>query len=352
MVGEGSLLRPEERTALAALAEKGELEGQRAHALLLLDDGRAQAEAAEKSGLTVNQVRYILAKFEEKRLLALPDALGLLPADPVPAPRVEPGTAVQSSPAAMRRRLDQVLATIDELIHELRSSTLEENAIAYSPERMLALVRDSAARYAPDVQLQMLEPFENMTQEDLLDLETWKGIAYMITYSAQFQANKTKEQLNAALPEPVKPDTLTRTVRSGVARVTPQLVNDIAANLEGATREDMMDPDTWKGLVYMISYSARFQANQAKDVLNQQLPEPFKPDTVFGLFRSGYERYAPEVAKQLVAMFEDATLEDLLDPETWKGVWYLLNYSLQFQAEQMKQRLLPEDVGQEEVSGT
>lgn len=351
MAGEGSLLRPEERAALAELAEKGEVEGQRAEALLLLDEGRAQAEAAEESGLTINQVRYVLAKFEEKRLLALPDALALLPADPVPGPRAEPGTAVQSSPAALRRRLEQVLATVDELIRELRTSTLEENAITYSPARMLALVRDSAARYAPDVQLQMLEPFENMTQEDLLDIETWKGIAYMITYSAQFQANKTKEQLNAALPEPVKPDTLTSSVRGGVGRVTPQIVKDIAANLEGATREDMMDPDTWKGLAYMISYSAQFQANQAKDILNEQLPEPLKPDTVIGLLKSSFDRYAPEVAKQIVATFEDATLEDLLDPETWKGVWYLLNYSLQFQAEQMKQRLLPEEVDREETAG-
>jgi hypothetical protein len=44
--------------------------------------------------------------------------------------------------------------------------------------------------------------------------------------------------------------------------------------------------------------------------------------------------------RQILGTFEGATREDLLDPDTWKGVWYMLNYSLQFQAEQLKERLL------------
>jgi hypothetical protein len=28
-----------------------------------------------------------------------------------------------------------------------------------------------------------------------------------------------------------------------------------------------------------------------------------------------------------------------VDPDTWKGIWYMITYSLQFQAEQLKQRL-------------
>ena len=87
---------------------------------------------------------------------------------------------------------------------------------------------------------------------------------------------------------------------------------------------------------------ARFQAGQARDKMNESLPEQLQPDTMMRLIRGNIDRFAPEAAKELMANFEGATKEDLLDPDTWKGVWYMLNYSLQFQAEQMKLRLIGE----------
>lgn len=336
MAEQAPLLRAEERVVLERLAEQGDIEGQRARALLALDDGRSQTEAAEATDLSANQVRYALKKFEEQRLLAFPDALALLPADP---PTERPAAPVAAKAAITRSQLDRLLVQVDGLIRDLRATLPESGDDDYSPARMLALVRDSAARYAPEVQVRMLKPFEDLSQEDLLDMDTWKGIAYMIGYSTQFQAGKTRDQLNATLPQPIKPATVTRTVRDGLDRYAPQLVKDLAANLEGATAEDLLDPDTWKGLAYLVGYSAQFQAGKARDTLNEELPQPLKPDTVVGLVQSTFDRYAPDVAKQIVATFEEATLEDLLDPDTWKGVWYLLNYSLQFQAGQLTERV-------------
>ena len=94
-----------------------------------------------------------------------------------------------------------------------------------------------------------------------------------------------------------------------------------------------MDLDTWKGIAYMIAYSAQFQAGQTKEMLDERLPEPIKPDSIFGLIKGTLDRITPDIAKQIVSSFEGATREDLLDLDTWKGVWYMLNYSLQFQAE-------------------
>jgi len=146
--------------------------------------------------------------------------------------------------------------------------------------------------------------------------------------------------LNQRLPEPIRPDTIFQYIRAGLDRIMPEIAKDLAMNLEGASREDLMDPDTWKGMVYMIGYSAQFQAAQTKDKLNDQLPNPFKPDTIFNLFKESLNRLTPDVAKEVIAAFEGATKEDLLDLDTWKGVFYMLNYSLQFQAEQIKLRFL------------
>jgi hypothetical protein len=63
------LLSEEERTTCQNLALSGEgLMNQRAKALLALDRGSTRAEACEQSGLTLGQVRYLLATFRQKRL--------------------------------------------------------------------------------------------------------------------------------------------------------------------------------------------------------------------------------------------------------------------------------------------
>ena len=63
------LLNEKERSACQNLALSGEgLMYQRAKALLALDRGSTRAEACQQSGLTLGQVRYLLATFRQKRL--------------------------------------------------------------------------------------------------------------------------------------------------------------------------------------------------------------------------------------------------------------------------------------------
>ncbi|HRO23186.1 MAG TPA: hypothetical protein PLR07_02685, partial [Promineifilum sp.] len=113
---------------------------------------------------------------------------------------------------------------------------------------------------------------------------------------------------------------------------------------------DLLDLETWKGLAYMMTYSARFQADQMRgkvsDTINHVVPEPIQPGRLWQMGKSGLDRITPEFAKQILSTFQGASREDLLDPNTWKGVWYMITYSLQFQAEQLKQRLTAAEEGQ------
>jgi hypothetical protein len=92
-------------------------------------------------------------------------------------------------------------------------------------------------------------------------------------------------------------------------------------------------------MAYMMGYSARFQADQAREKMNEHLPTPLKPDTWINFFKRNLDKVMPEVAKDITQNLQGATREDLMDPDTWKGVWYMLDYSLRFQAEQFKQKL-------------
>jgi hypothetical protein len=163
--------------------------------------------------------------------------------------------------------LRQLVDELDTLLADLKKSLPESGSSPYSPVRFLTTLRQNLGNLSPETRLGLLQNFEGMTREDLLDLDTWKGMAYMMSYSARFQADQAKEKMNERLPTPLKPDTWINFFKHSLDKVTPEVAKDIVQNMQGATREDLMDPDTWKGVWYMLDYSLRFQAEQFKQKL-------------------------------------------------------------------------------------
>ena len=162
-------------------------------------------------------------------------------------------------------RKKELLAEIDDLVSELRTAVPESGAAAYSPMLFLSYIKQSLSKLTPDVQLDILESFAGMTREDAMDIETWKGMAYMMSYSARFQAGQVKEKLNETLPAPLQPDTTIHFMRQTVDRFTPEIASNILETFQGATREDLLDMETWKGVWTMLTYSLQFQVNAVKD---------------------------------------------------------------------------------------
>jgi hypothetical protein len=178
--------------------------------------------------------------------------------------------ASQATTEADNSELRQLVDELDTLLADLKQSLPQGDDSPYSPLRFLTTLRQNLGNLSPETRLGLLQNFEGMTKEDLLDLETWKGMAYMMSYSARFQADQAREKMNEHLPTPLKPDTWINFFKRNLDRVTPDVAKDIAQNLQGATREDLLDPDTWKGVWYMLDYSLRFQAEQMKQKMTGQ----------------------------------------------------------------------------------
>ena len=70
---EGRLLSDQEREAFKMISTGNDLHGQRAIALLAIDEGATQAQAAQQSGLTPGQVKYWLGKFRQVRMEIFPE---------------------------------------------------------------------------------------------------------------------------------------------------------------------------------------------------------------------------------------------------------------------------------------
>lgn len=70
---EDRLLSDQEREAFKMISTGNDLHGQRAIALLAIDEGATQAQAAQQSGLTPGQVKYWLGKFRQVRMEIFPE---------------------------------------------------------------------------------------------------------------------------------------------------------------------------------------------------------------------------------------------------------------------------------------
>jgi hypothetical protein len=62
------LLSSEEITACKKISTKDDIDGKRAKGLLALNQGATQVQAGEQSGLTKQQVKYLVRIFRQKRL--------------------------------------------------------------------------------------------------------------------------------------------------------------------------------------------------------------------------------------------------------------------------------------------
>ncbi len=261
MTDSQTLVSDQVRPALEQLAAGQDIDSRRAAALLAVADGQTQADAAAAHDLTEGQVGYIVRKYRELGLDAFAAATG---AEALPA-------ADSTGEAEQLRQLVAELNTRVAELEQMVEARGNESA-AYSPLRLLTMVRDNVQKLTPEMQLDVLRNFQGMSAEDLLDLDTWKGLAYMMTYSARFQAGqvrgKVSEAINQVVPEPIQPGRLWQLGKSSLDRLTPEFAKQILGTLQGASREDLLDPDTWKGVWYMVNYSLQFQAEQLKQRLS------------------------------------------------------------------------------------
>ena len=179
------LVADEARSALQQLATGQDIDGRRAAALLAVADGHSQAEAAAAHDLTEGQVGYIVRKFREQGLAAF-------------APASDTDAAAPDEAEQLRQLVESLNARVAELEQMVQAKSGSESA-AYSPLRLLTTVRDNVQKLTPEMQLDVLRNFQGMSAEDLLDLDTWKGLAYMMTYSARFQAEQVRGKVSGCL---------------------------------------------------------------------------------------------------------------------------------------------------------
>lgn len=185
-------------------------------------------------------------------------------------------------------------------------------------------------------------------------------------------------------PPPFSSEALLDWLRKNFDRFAPQLFKDIGENLEDATVEDFKDPDTWRGIWFLITYSVKQESEELFEKLAQQAAEnptvKRGKDYFEGLptVREGRQKIesipavkqtkefieglpgvkegrkllsslpGANVVSSFAEAIDDATPKDFLDADTWSGIWYVVNHSLEAEWEDLKKRVSDDDHGEED----
>ncbi|HHB90386.1 MAG TPA: DUF4332 domain-containing protein [Anaerolineae bacterium] len=133
-------------------------------------------------------------------------------------------------------------------------------------------------------------------------------------------------------PPPYTPQRMKKLLAENLDRFAPETVKSLQESLEGTTIEDFKDFETWKGVWFTINYLIKLEASERGQALAERLARLPGVSTL----------------ADLKEMLQDTPPEEFLNPETWKGVWFVINYELKQVAGGLKQRLLGESESAED----
>jgi hypothetical protein len=155
--------------------------------------------------------------------------------------------------AARLEEVRQMVAELNQLAEEIQNRTPEYTPPPFTPQGLLRLLKENLHRFSPDVQLEIIRELQANLQDasakDLLDPETWKGVWFILNYSLQNETASLRESLTNRLSS-----------LPGVSAIA-----GLADMLKGSSPKDLLDLDTWKGMFFLVNYSVQHEAQALKE---------------------------------------------------------------------------------------
>jgi 1-acyl-sn-glycerol-3-phosphate acyltransferase len=94
-----------------------------------------------------------------------------------------------------RELRERLIVELDDLIARIQAIDPEYSPPPFSPKNMVNLMGKQTDRFSPRLRLRILERLRSSINEDLMDIETWKGMWYMVNYTLEYQSDILKRRL-------------------------------------------------------------------------------------------------------------------------------------------------------------
>ncbi len=114
---------------------------------------------------------------------------------PAQTPPVDAPTAPDEEAVPPETLRNELLGELDKLVRRLRSISPGYNPPPFSARGLLELIEQNTDKFPPEVLLGWLGKLRKTLGEDVFDVDTWKGVWYMLNYSVEYQADTIKRRL-------------------------------------------------------------------------------------------------------------------------------------------------------------
>ena len=121
---------------------------------------------------------------------------------------------------------------------------------------------------------------------------------------------------------------------SRFCRVHQRAATTVAAPAETAPSEEALRQEFSAELDSLIA--------RVENSTSDYRPPPYSPQALLGLLNRSLQRLKPEAAQAVLNRLCEYVNSDLLDLDTWKGIWYIVNYAGQQQIDTVRRRLAGE----------
>ena len=119
------------------------------------------------------------------------------PADPEPASPPEEPANGQTDEEALRREL---MDELDRLVSRVRQSAPDYTPPPFSPKRFISFLQENLQRFSPDTQQTILERLRSAIGQDFFDVDTWKGMWFMLNYTVEYRGDQFKRRFTGEYP--------------------------------------------------------------------------------------------------------------------------------------------------------
>lgn len=158
-----------------------------------------------------------------------------------------------------------------------------------------------------------------------------RGQLEMLVTQLNLLADELQKLTPGFVPPPFTPRGMIDLVENSMDKLDPRaedsLLAELRRNLEGTSPKDLIDPETYKGLWYVLHYMAQARTVEVRNQLFTRLSS----------------LPGASVVQELAHNLEGTSPKDFLDPQTWKGTLLVFNYTLMGAARDLRRRLLGEE---------
>lgn len=112
-------------------------------------------------------------------------------------------------------------------------------------------------------------------------------------------------------------------------------VEDVSAQEESAQDEELSDVAARQELIEELDDLIE----RLKEVTPGYEPPSFSPRRLVRLITENLGNFSPEFSRDILERLRTGIAADMLDLDTWRGIWYMLNYTIEYQTDLINRRM-------------